>query len=661
MPNPPIVSPAPYVSTTAIDFADASGNAQSVSAANPLPVTVLGGGSASSLADQSVVDAAGVYWLVRDNGTQLSYLNWATGLAGTPTGIVAPAGKLTGEQVRGTQYNVTTAGTGTSVGDVVEHIVVLNIATSPASVITSTWLNITQGAVLAAAPAPSAIAEIAAVASVSVSNLPSTQAISAAALPLPTGAASDAHLTNVQSAAGSSAATAITVQGSASGVPQPVTVSGTPNVAISGIPAVNLDIGGAAVSPSNPLYVADAYLVPSTITWTSATASNTVLAVNTQGFDGVMLSLVVTGTVTAGTVVFEAFDGATWLPVKVFPLNSYNSYGSVNLITGLATGFQEDVAGAVQFRVRLSTAITGTGSLLVTHNATSAPLVPAVTVGMDPSQPLPAGTNMLGGVQPDAVLDAVTTSGSVTSATTLVSASTQGFAGGSFQITSAGTGCTVSFLQSNDNATWVPLFALAGTSTGSMATTTASTAGIYYFQAPAAYVRASVTTYGSGTVTGVLAQKRAAPQLFGQSLAVSGQTIGNVGVNAGANLMGYAAPGYIPGNTNAASVVSVQSPAVPAGASIKASAGRVVGVSLQNSAAAIRSVKFYNATAVTMGTTAAAFEMDIPAGGTLNFMLEGGIGFATGIMWAVTGAKGLTDNTTTGLAANDVSGAVFYA
>ena len=94
MSNPPIVSPAPYVSTTAIDFADASGNAQSVSAANPLPVTVLGGGSASSLADQSVVDAAGAYWLVRDNGTALSYLTWATGLAGTPTGIVAPAGKL---------------------------------------------------------------------------------------------------------------------------------------------------------------------------------------------------------------------------------------------------------------------------------------------------------------------------------------------------------------------------------------------------------------------------------------------------------------------------------------------------------------------------------------------------------------------------------------
>jgi len=139
-----------------------------VSSTNPLPVAIVSGGA--SLADQSVVDAAGVYWLVRDNGSSLTYINWATGAAGTPTGAVAPAGKLTGEQVRGTQYNATAAGTGISVGDVIEHIVVLNIATSPATVITSAWLNITQASVLTTAPTLSNLAEIAA--AVQVSNLP---------------------------------------------------------------------------------------------------------------------------------------------------------------------------------------------------------------------------------------------------------------------------------------------------------------------------------------------------------------------------------------------------------------------------------------------------------------------------------------------------------
>ena len=41
--------------------------------------------------------------------------------------------------------------------------------------------------------------------------------------------------------------------------------------------------------------------------------------------------------------------------------------------------------------------------------------------------------------------------------------------------------------------------------------------------------------------------------------------------------------------------------------------------------------------------------------------LAGGIGLATAITWSATSAKGLTDNTATGLAVNDVSGAFFFA
>ena len=427
------------------------------------------------------------------------------------------------------------------------------------------------------------------------------------------------------------------------------------------IGAVNLDIGGTAVSATNPVYMADAYLTPSMASWTSATAANTALTSNTAGMDGVMISLVVSGTITAGTVIFEAYDGTTWLPIKVFPLNSYNSYASVNLITSLATGYQADIAGCTQFRVRLGTAITGSGTLLVTNCVTSAPLVPAVTVGMDPSQPLPAGTNMLGGVQPDAVLDAVTVSGSQSAAAVVVSSSTQGFAGGSFHITSIGTGNTITFEQSNDNANWAPLIVTGATGTGSVAGSTTASTGMVTFAATSAYVRARVSTYGSGTVTIFLTQKRVAQQVFGLSLAPGGQTIGNVTLTSGAQLAGYMGVGYVANNSNAGNVASILSPATPAGASIKALAGRVVGIMLLNSAAAMRSVKFYNATSVTMGTTAAAFEIDIPAGGTISIAPDGGFGFATGIMWAVTAGKGLSDNTSSGLAANDVSGVVLYA
>jgi hypothetical protein len=113
--------------------------------------------------------------------------------------------------------------------------------------------------------------------------------------------------------------------------------------------------------------------------------------------------------------------------------------------------------------------------------------------------------------------------------------------------------------------------------------------------------------------------------------------------------------------TGAASFVSVLSPATPASATIKGSAGRIVGWQLQNSSTGLRSVKVFNATAPTLGTTPAAFEIDIPAGGKDVVQLPGGIAFATAMTYSVTAAKGLTDNTATGLAANDVSGSFFFA
>lgn len=135
----------------------------------------------------------------------------------------------------------------------------------------------------------------------------------------------------------------------------------------------------------------------------------------------------------------------------------------------------------------------------------------------------------------------------------------------------------------------------------------------------------------------------------------------NTSAAAGTNLSNDVGIQYRAGATGAASVTSIISPLTPTGGSIKASAGKVVGFYLSNKATSARFVKFYNATAVTMGTTAAAFEIPIPANGIAQINLPGGLSFATGIMWAVTSASGLTDNTTTGLAANDVSGFVAFA
>lgn len=141
-------------SISAFLSARTNGRKVNVSPDDPLPVAVVsgGGGSSTSLADSSVVDAAGVYWLVRDNGTTLTYLNWATGATGTPTSPVTPIGKGTGRSVSTTSYTGVVAGTGYSVGDILQRIVVLDISTTTPTVIAAAWINTTTGLVMGTAP-----------------------------------------------------------------------------------------------------------------------------------------------------------------------------------------------------------------------------------------------------------------------------------------------------------------------------------------------------------------------------------------------------------------------------------------------------------------------------------------------------------------------------
>lgn len=131
---------------------------------------------------------------------------------------------------------------------------------------------------------------------------------------------------------------------------------------------------------------------------------------------------------------------------------------------------------------------------------------------------------------------------------------------------------------------------------------------------------------------------------------------------AGAGAIGDVGLLYRANATGGGSVLAVMSPSTPpAPLAVKAAAGRLLGLVLQNSSAGVRSVKFWNAlvAGVTIGTNAALFEIDIPAGQVFTFNFEGGIGFATGITYAVTGAKGLLDNTAVG--ANEVTGVLVFA
>ncbi len=132
-------------------------------------------------------------------------------------------------------------------------------------------------------------------------------------------------------------------------------------------------------------------------------------------------------------------------------------------------------------------------------------------------------------------------------------------------------------------------------------------------------------------------------------------------LNAGTNAIGDVGVQYRANATGAGTFINVASPATPAGALIKSGAGRLLAVNLCNTSAGVRWVKFFNATSVTPGTTSANFERPIAAGGSLELSFDGGLGFSTGMMIMVTAARGLTDNTATGLALGDVSGFTVHA
>jgi hypothetical protein len=227
------------------------------------------------------------------------------------------------------------------------------------------------------------------------------------------------------------------------------------------------------------------------------------------------------------------------------------------------------------------------------------------------------------------------------------------------QCTSMGTSGVVTLQWSNDPSFNVIASASLFGSDGAIATTF-NGAAVRVANVFARYARLRLTTAASaGTTTFAV---WGSTEYYTPVTTTQGVSIASLpSLPAGTNLTGDNGVQYRANNTGAAGLVSVLSPATPAAATIKGSAGRLIGWQLHNGSTGVRSVKLFNATAPTLGTTAAVFEIDIPVGGRAEIVLDGGIGFATAMTYSVTAAKGLTDNTATGLAANDVSGSFFFA
>ena len=243
----------------------------------------------------------------------------------------------------------------------------------------------------------------------------------------------------------------------------------------------------SAVSPAAGFPIMDAYAAPSAVNWTTGgTVVNTAATANTAGMDTVIVTLVANASVTGGVVIFEVYDGATWLPVKAPTIIDYTTVGLVTLTASYSKGFQVPVAGFPQFRVRLSTVLSGAGGqLTVTTVVSSAPDVSLVTVGLDPAQPLPAGTNNLGLTSP-----ANNPVGSAAFAASQATVGTSGALIVAARTGAIGTGRIAATIYNNGTAT-----IFVGTSTGVLTTT-----GFPVAPGAALVINTTAALYGISTV-----------------------------------------------------------------------------------------------------------------------------------------------------------------
>lgn len=298
--------------------------------------------------------------------------------------------------------------------------------------------------------------------------------------------------------------------------------------AANAVAFANPDNSAQTVSQDAPLPVAV----------TSLPASQTVLVSNFPASQPVTVA----NFPASQAVSVSNFPASQTVTVANFPATQPISAASLPLPAGAATAAAQASAqttlSAISAQLPASLgAKTGAGSLSVapaTDLANAEPAGVAVTGTAMPS----GGVGLTGWLSAiyRSCSEGAAISGSVTSAATVVSASNSLYMGGSFQVTSAGTTCTVTYEQSNDGSTWVTLPVVSAAAANSAPTTTSTAAGLYSFSSTAAFVRARVSTYGSGTVAITLSQKQQSAGFSGVSLAGGTSALGSVTVTGTVNL-----------------------------------------------------------------------------------------------------------------------------
>lgn len=188
------------------------------------------------------------------------------------------------------------------------------------------------------------------------------------------------------------------------------TTPGTTNLVQVGgsLPAGTNNIGTVAITGTQS--------AATTGSWTSATTLNTALTLTTTNLNTVSVAVVVPATMSAGALTFEVSpDNANWFPVQMARLDSYTVESVYTLVASANRAWSTSVDGFTNFRVRLSTVITGTGNLVVVIIPQTFAIEPIVSVGQATAsllnttcnqQPITKGTQGATGITTQDLKDA---------------------------------------------------------------------------------------------------------------------------------------------------------------------------------------------------------------------------------------------------------------
>lgn len=231
------------------------------------------------------------------------------------------------------------------------------------------------------------VATISSGGAVKVDGSAATQPVSAASLPLPTGASTEATLAlikaktdNLDVALSTRTKPADTQPVSAASLPLPTgaateTSLGTDGSAPPSIPGSGIRGWLRSIYDTLVAGLTLGRATPSTAAWTSATALNTALTQDVRGYSTVVLTIS-SGTISGGNITFEVSDSQGFTNAYQISANAQtNLANSASLTRAITTGANEswifNVSGYSAFRVRLSTVITGAGTVNVTLSPTS--------------------------------------------------------------------------------------------------------------------------------------------------------------------------------------------------------------------------------------------------------------------------------------------------